>query len=205
MAITIPIEGSTHFQLGNKEADIHVLGNNIRIDDTLYELGEEEWKLLTLKDPGKLEDHNDKALENYYYILTHTLAFMREDKSKGKSKRSLIWSRGNKYNKIIKFIYRQYMQDESAKQVDEIKKVRESQERRNSVTLGSGLKTIFLPSNLNELVDRHKLLLASYNAGNTGIYNGIQAVNDKLFEKGIFTSQDIISFQKIFCCDFFSY
>ena len=145
----IPIEGSTHFQLGNKEADIHVLGNNIRIDDKLYELGEEDWKLLTLKDPGKLEDHTDKALENYYYILTHALAFMREDNSKAKSKRSLIWSRGNKYNKIIKFIYRQYMQDESAKQVDEIKKVRESQERRNSVTLGSGLKTIFLPSNLN--------------------------------------------------------
>ena len=64
----------------------------------------------------------------------------------------------------------------------------ESQERCNSETLGSGLKTIFLPSKLNELVDRHRLLFASFNAGITGVHNEIQAINDKLFEKGIFTS-----------------
>ena len=42
-------------------------------------------------------------------------------------------------------------------------------------------KSNFLPSNLNELVDRCKLVLASFNAGNTGVYNDIQAFNDKLF------------------------
>ena len=35
-----PILGSTQFKLGNKEVDI--LGNNIKIDDKLYELGDEE-------------------------------------------------------------------------------------------------------------------------------------------------------------------
>ena len=59
------------------------------------------------------------------------------------------------------------MQDktkEAAKEVDKIKKLIESQERRNSETSGSGLKIIFLPSELNKLVDRHRLLLASFNA-----------------------------------------
>ena len=124
----------------------------------LYELGEEEWKLLTLRDPSELKDYSEAAWRNYYKILTHTLAFLRENGS-------LIWSRGNKYNKIIKLIYRKYMQDLAAQHTVKIKKVRESQERRNSETLNSGLKTIFLSLNLNELVDRNKLLLASRNAG----------------------------------------
>ena len=35
-----------------------------------------------------------------------------------------------------------------------------------------------------------------HNAVNTGVYNEIQAINENLFEKGIFTSHDMISFQK---------
>ena len=46
------------------------------------------------------------------------------------------------------------MQDLQPKQTKKFKKVRESQERRNS--LGLGLKAVFLLSNLNELVDRHE-------------------------------------------------
>ena len=83
-------------------------------------------------------------VKRHWEILTHTSAFLKEDGFP-------ISSRGNKYNKIIKFIYRQWMQDESAKVVEKIKKIRQSQKRRNCETLGSGLKTIFLPSNLNEL------------------------------------------------------
>ena len=79
----------------------------------------------SLKDPGELKDYSKAAWRNYYKILTHTLAFLREDGS-------LIWSRGNKYNKIIKFIYKQYMQDLAAQHTVKIKKVRESQERRTS-------------------------------------------------------------------------
>ena len=63
----------------------------------------------------------EKLLQN----LTHTLVFLREDGS-------LIWSTRNKYNKIIKFIYKQYMQDLAAQHTVKIKKVRESQERRTS-------------------------------------------------------------------------
>ena len=68
-----PIEESYQFKLGNKKVD--VLGNNIRIKGKLYELGEEEWKLLTLIDQGELIDYSDEALKNYH-ILSHTLAFL---------------------------------------------------------------------------------------------------------------------------------
>ena len=77
------------------------------------------------------------------------------------------------------------MQDLAAQQIVKIKKVRESQERRKIETSSSGLKTNFLPSKLNELVGRHKLLLASFNTGNAGEYNEIEPINDKLLEKGI--------------------
>ena len=184
-----PIEGSNQFKLGNKVVDI--IGNHIKIDDKIYELGEEEWKLLTLKDPGGLKDYSETAWKNYYNIITHTKSFLREDGS-------LIWSKGNKYKNIIKFIYRQYMQDLAAKETERIKAVRQAQERRNSEPSGSGLNTIILPSNLNELVSRHRLLLASLKAGNTGVYNEIQAINDRLFEKGILNSDDVISFQNKF-------
>ena len=62
-----PIGGSNQFKLGNKKVD--ALGNNIRIKGKLYELGEEEWKLLALKDLGGLNDYCEVALKNYYNIL----------------------------------------------------------------------------------------------------------------------------------------
>ena len=93
-----PFEGSNQFKLGNKK--VYVLGNNIRIEGKLYELDGEEWKLLTLKDPGGLKNYKKVALKNYYNILAHTSAFLQEYGS-------FIWSERNKYNDIIKFIHRQ--------------------------------------------------------------------------------------------------
>jgi hypothetical protein len=48
---------------------------------------------------------------------------------------------------------------------------------------------VFLPSDPNELVSRHKILYAAYQAGNTGVFNEIQAINDKLLELGIFNME----------------
>ena len=127
------------------------------------------WVKIThsLIDPGGLKDYSEAAWKNYYNILKHPLPFLREEGHHISSK---------------------------SKEVDEIKKVIESQERHNSETSGSGLKTIFLPSNLNKLFDRHWLLIQEYI--NTGVYNEIQAINDRLFKNGIISSQDMISFQK---------
>ena len=42
--------------------------------------------------------------------------------------------------------------------------------------MGTGV--IFLPSDLNELVDGHQILFGALKAGNTGVSNEINAIND---------------------------
>ena len=53
---------------------------------------------------------------------------------------------------------------------------------------------IFLPSDPNELVDRHRVLFGAYQAGNTGVFNELHAINDKLLELGIFDLEIIEKF-----------
>ena len=53
---------------------------------------------------------------------------------------------------------------------------------------------IFLPSDPDELVDRHRVLFGAYQAGNTGVFNELQAINDKLLELGIFDLEIIENF-----------
>jgi len=64
---------------------------------------------------------------------------------------------------------------------------------------GEGLNNIIiLPSDINELIERHKLLFRQLNSGNNGVFNEINAINDKLLEKGILDKEDIERFLKIF-------
>ena len=53
---------------------------------------------------------------------------------------------------------------------------------------------LFLPSDPNELVDRHRVLFGAHLAGNTGVFNELQAINDKLLELGIFDLEIIEKF-----------
>ena len=66
------------------------------------------------------------------------------------------------------------MQDLAAKHIAPIKAVRQPQDRHDSGILGPCLNIIYLLSNLDDLINKHKLLLDSIKAGNTGIYNEIQ-------------------------------
>ena len=59
---------------------------------------------------------------------------------------------------------------------------------------GVAKPVIFLPSDLNELVDRHRVLFGAYQAGNTGVFNELHAINDKLLELGIFDLEIIEKF-----------
>ena len=112
----------------------------------------------------------------------------------------LIAPRMEKYKEIIKPLYTKYRSELARKATEDIKRTRGEQQRRRSVSLsgpsGSGL--IIIPSNINELVKRHQLLLGSYEAGNTGVYNEIQAINDRLFSEGILNEKDILNFSKFF-------
>jgi len=64
---------------------------------------------------------------------------------------------------------------------------------------GSGLnQVIFLPCDTNELLNRHRLLFESMMAGNTGVFNEIQAINDQLYKLNIFDKELIESMNDFF-------
>ena len=141
-------EESKAFRLGRE--NVMIEGDNIIIGDYEYQLNDDLWKLLTLKDADKFED----------YI-----------------------------NKI-----------EHKRHAEKIRQTRVEQERRrsNSISDPSGSEVIIIPSNINNLVERHQLLLAGYKAGNTGVFNEIQAINNRLLNEGIFDNDDLINFSTIF-------
>ena len=60
------------------------------------------------------------------------------------------------------------------------------------------MELLFLPSNANELVKRHKLLFEALNSGNTRVLNEIIAINDILLEKEILSGKDLKSLFNIF-------
>ena len=105
-----------------------------------------------------------------------------------------------KYNNVIKPTVIAIKNHFSKKAVEEIRQTQVEQERgrSNSISgpLGSGV--IIIPSDINELVERHQLLLAGYKAGNTGVFNEIQAINNRLLNEGIFDNDDLINFSTIF-------
>ena len=152
------------------------------------------WRLLTLKDAGKFEDYTVDVRHAYIDIMNKTKAHLNE---KGKLH---IAPRSKKYNDVIKPVFIVFMKKESKRHAEKIRQTRAEQERRrsNSISDPSGSGVIIIPSDINELVERHQLLLAGYKAGNTGVFNEIQAINNRLLNEGIFDNDDLINFQQFF-------
>jgi hypothetical protein len=54
---------------------------------------------------------------------------------------------------------------------------------------GTGFK--FISSDPNELLNRHKILFLEMQAGNTNVFNELQAINDQLYKLNIFDKEMI--------------
>ena len=200
--LKFPEEGSNMFKIGN--VPVEVIGNDLIINNRLYRMNDNLWKLLMLKNPGKAENYNPADLEIYYKIMQVTTPFFR-DKEKG----DIIPSRAPKYGQIIKSIINQYNIDQYKKEIEPLKRVREEQQRRrsssesdtlpqNSRKTGEGFNTVFLPSDINKLVQRHRLLLSALKAGNNGVFNEIQVINDVLLDRQILNTSDINKLNSLF-------
>ena len=181
-----PVEGSINFRLGRM--DVQIEGDDFIIDEEKYKGTEGVWRLLTLKNPGSASPDD---LETYEKMMTKTKGFLWEGQDRVKC------NRGNKYKTIIKPI------------ADKWKGVFRSRAGSfsgspSTYPSGSGMVkprvvkpvplAIFLPSDPNELVDRHRVLFGAYQAGNTGVFNELQAINDKLLELRIFDLEMIGKF-----------
>lgn len=179
-----PIENSTHFKLGRNE--LRIDGDNLTVvNGSTYEGTEGFWKLLTQKDPGPVTV-DDK--EKYEKLIIETKAFYRENEDRVKA------NKGNKYKNIILPIYKKFMLKEARDAVTPIRNIRDRSSSFSGVpqeanVTGMGIK--FLPSDPNKLLERHRLLTLEMIAGNTNVFNEIQAINDVLLEQKIFNTTDI--------------
>lgn len=199
--LKLPEDDSIYFKIGNEKVEI--LGNDLVIKGRVHRMNENIWKLLMLKDPGQIDDYNESDLTKYYNIMIETTPFLND-------KGHIISSKAPKYNNIMKSIITQYKSDLAKASVEKIKKVQQEQQKRRGSTeesegpsqkmhkTGEGFNTVFLPSDINKLVDRHRLLLSALKSGNTGVFNELQAINDVLLEKQILTSFDVNKLSSLF-------
>lgn len=193
------IEGSTDFKLGNKIVKID--GNNLIIDGHQYIGTEGLWKLLTLKKPGEVSSND---YNNYKKIMLQTKAFLKDDGSSVKA------NKGDKYDLFVKPIYTEYKLLEDIKKTASELRQKARTPRRSSIEniprrasvgdtpniSGTGFK--FLPSDPDELVNRHRILFSEIKSGNTNVFNELQAINDELLRLRIFDKDLIESLNNFF-------
>ena len=151
----LPIEGSSKFKLGRSKVKID--GDDLEIDSRKYRGSDGLWKLLTLRHPPTVPQDD---YEIYKEIMVQTQAFL-DDSGRVKS------NKGDKYKSLVKPIYdewreRHITRRESLGPEEDLTSLTH---RMRSISLsegatGSGVSvSVFLPSDPNELLQGHELLL----------------------------------------------
>ena len=144
--------------IGNSEVKFE--GDNLEIGDKIYKGTPGLLDLVSMEKP-KIKDATKTDKDNYLEILNKTGALYELDKN-GKLKIKAPSSK--KYRNIIK-----PLRHEKKRQILE-----------ELETLGQG---IILPSDPNALCERLELLMASKQAGNTGLRNEIFSICDEFLRQ----------------------
>ena len=150
-------EKGGHHYIGSKHIIIH--------DNDIYTKEEGEvfigtdglWELITSRNPKEI--YTEEDLANYAYLMIKTNALHNDYNPKNSKPRS---SGGKKWTNILSPIWH---------------------DRRNySVYKGEGV--VVIPSDPNALIERLDLLLASQEAGHTGVGNELVSICDELKRQG---------------------
>ena len=154
------------YYIGNKQATI--VDNNILIGDEKFEGTPGLWELLMSKKPDYF---NENDYNEYAKLMVKTNALHSNYNPKNTYPRS---SRGDKWN-LIRDIW-----------------VNRENIRKNEGYEGEGV--VVIPSNPNALLERLDLLLASQEAGHTGVRNELVSICDELKRQGVL---DIKAYKKL--------
>ena len=154
--------------IGNKQ--IIIVNNNIIVDDRKFKGTRGLWELLMSKNPNTLHVDDDDYNE-YSKLMVKTNALHKDYNPKNPYPRS---SRGNKWN-LVKEIW-----------------VNREDIRKKEGYDGSGV--VVIPSDPNALLERLDLLLASQEAGHTGVRNELVSICDELKRQGVL---DTNSYKKL--------
>ena len=160
------------FKIGDKFVTFD--GNDVIVEGNKYEGTPGFWSLIVSKNPGP-DDYTVDDLEKYKHLLIQTNAIYEgnnptQNRAKGNY-------RGPKWKNIIEPIWF----DIKPKPGGKGRKKR--QEDPTPSTSGTGLT--ILPNDPNALIERFDLLLASQNAGHTGVRNELVSIFDELKRQGV--------------------
>ena len=145
-----------HHHIGDTHVIIHK--NNIIIDNEKFTGTPGLWDLIMLKEPP--ENYHPHDMENYIKILRKTHVLHQGNNPNNPYPKS---SRSDKWNKILKHIW-------------DYRGVRMTYE-------GEGV--VIMSSDPNALLERLDLLLASQEAGHTGVGNELVSICDELKRQGV--------------------
>ena len=152
-----------HHYIGDTHVIIHK--NNIIINDEKFIGTPNLWNLIMLKDPPLEEDYTEKDFKNYVKILLKTHVLHQGDNPNNPYPKS---SKGNKWNRLLSNIWEN--RGEFAKEF-----------------AGKGI--VIMPSDPNALLERLDLLLASQEAGHTGVRNELVSICDELKRQGVLDAE----------------
>ena len=151
-----------HHYIGDTHIIIHK--NNIIIDDEKFIGTPDLWNLIMLKDPfGK--DYTEKDMRNYVKILLKTHVLHQDNNPNNPYPKS---SKGNKWNRLLSNVW-------------------ENRGRFAREFEGKGI--VIMPSDPNALLERLDLLLASQEAGHTGVRNELVSICDELKRQSVLDAE----------------
>ena len=145
-----------HHHIGDTHVIIHK--NNIIIDNEKFTGTPGLWDLIMLKEPKK--SYSDKEYKDYIKILRKTHVLHQGNNPNNPHPKS---SRGDKWNKILKQIW----------------------DYRGVRLTFDGEGVVIMSSDPNALLERLDLLLASQEAGHTGVINELVSICDELKRQGV--------------------
>ena len=175
-------ENGDHY-IGNKH--VIVRNNNIYIKDSgeKFEGTEGLWKLITLREPVDV-DKKDK--DEYERLMIKTNVIHHNNDPKNPHPKG---NRGNKWKKIIGPIWykNQGFSEEDAIKMANNRGYRERlvKKMRKIKREYEGKGVVVIPSDPNALLERLDLLLASKEAGHTGVRNELVSICDELKRQGV--------------------
>ena len=147
--------------IGNKQAII--FRDNIINDNEKFEGTPDLWELITSKNPQM--PTNEKDYANYVKLLLKTNALHHDYDPNNPNPRS---SRSNKWKNMLSHIWFN----------------REKYEKKYGIK-PEGKGVVVIPSDPNALIERLELLLASQEAGHTGVGNELVSICDELKRQGV--------------------
>ena len=147
---------------------ITIKDNGIIVDGEEYKGTPGLWKLIMLQEP---HDYTEDDYIDYINLLVQTNTIHRGNNPNNPNPKS---SKSDKWNQLISPVW---------EYIRESKKPLKRNKRQKDPSTGSGL--MILPSDPNALIKRFDLLLASQNAGHSGVRNELVSIFDELKRQGV--------------------